>query len=228
MILKYGAYAHKLAEAAVKISRSSVNSDQGDYLGYKETWVIEGRLRGSTPSDLTTKIQALEAAYAVNGQDLVLYESDGVTPSAHQMVSDDTTVGTQVVTIEYPDGANAQYSTFRDYRITMEGEFVTLGSAGGAGGGYQYSETITYTSTGGPRFVIREQRFGPPIKQFVSEQTPVMAVQSGSTSRSDRYPDPPPPVFPSEEMLEQRRIQYGRAGGKYHCDWTYQFMATRL
>lgn len=61
--LRYGNFLHELSDAAVSIQRSSEFTDAGIAFATRNIWSIQGRLEGSSFSDMTSKIRALETAY---------------------------------------------------------------------------------------------------------------------------------------------------------------------
>lgn len=227
MILGYGNYRHDLAEVDCAISRSTIRSDQTQtQLGYRETWTINGRLKADTQALLTAKIQALETAYQTDGRDLVLFLPDGTTESAHKIVSSNTLYGTQVSGISYPDGRNAEYSTFRNYQIVVEAEILYFPNANST---FVFAESFSYTGTGGSRFVVREMRNGPPVTQQVSAQTPVSWTQVGSASSRTSFPAASPPIDPGSEQQERRQV--GRSTNTsegrttFTTSWSYSFLS---
>ena len=64
---------------------------------------MHGTLVGTSQSDLLAKIEALEAAYTTEGQDLVVLASDGET-TLRQLDSSASVAGTQIEPITYPGG----------------------------------------------------------------------------------------------------------------------------
>ncbi len=227
MILKYGSYAHQLAECSIAISKSKTYDANGAMSGLDETWTIDGRLEGVDRADLTTKITALEAAYSIDGQNLILFDSDGTTESAHKLISSQTIFGVQITELGYPDGKNAEYSTFRNYRIVAKAAFWLVIDGDGSGT-TSWQQSIDYTGTGGPKFVVRPIINGNPIKQQIYPTTPVMAVQSGSAVGRLTFPTPPVPIYGADEQVDQRKIRRSTdlKGGKptYTTTWTYQFL----
>lgn len=229
MYLKYGDYSHEIGEAAITITKSSVLDDYGRKVGYNERWAISGMLRGNTAADVTAAIQTLETAYGVNGRDLKLLNDDG-SETAHKLINADSASGVRIETLNYPTGAGAEYTTFRNYSITAFAEFAVLPGSG-SDGTILFTQTIVTRGTGGPRKVVLETRNGPPVVQYVSQRTPIFIAQSGTAIGYLSYPIPPQPIEPQWEDLEKREVTYEAPAVKstngsqseYRINWSYQF-----
>lgn len=233
MYLQFGSYTHAAYEARVTISREGLQNAAGDYYAYIERWDIEGQLLASDQSTLSTMIAALESAYSSGGYDLKLLLADGVTASQHQLLTANCNGGTKIVRpVSYPVGVGAEYSTFRSYAISVEGE---VGLQAGQNPIVEWRETLAFTGNGGPRFVVHECRNGPPIMEQVSQQTPVRVAQSGRAVGYSQYPFPPTPIWPGYEQRDQRQISLGSpelsGNGQnkhfqnYEIMWSYSFLA---
>jgi len=162
VFLRYGNYTHEAAEASIAIGRDQSFGDFGQAVSFTETWQITGRLHAKDRTLLTAEITALEMAYSANGFDIVLIDVDGVTESAHKMVSANANNGVRITNFNWVDSRNAEYSTFRNYTITVEAEF----DISGINPSFEsYQSSLSFTGNGGPRFVVRTALNGPPIRQ---------------------------------------------------------------
>lgn len=223
MILKYGSYAHPSGEVSIVVEKSAVESDTGIRTAFIEAWTITGWLHADSVAELTAAIAAMESAYSVNGYDLGLYEDDGTTLTAHAMDSSEARGGVRILSIRYPEGEGAEYTTFRKFEIRAEAEFAV-----GVAGLVSYEEAITLTG-GGPRFVFLETLAGPPQKQLVKQATTYKATQTGSAMGDSAYPIPPAPLWPAAEHVDRRSIsrqhpKIVRGGFKdYTVTWSYEF-----
>lgn len=243
MYLKYGNYTHEAGECAIVIQKESVLNADNNKVGWKEVWQISGMLRGTSASDLTTKIRAMESAYGVNGRDLKLLNDDG-SETAHKLISNQSRSGVMIASLNYPVGEGAEYTTFRNYQIIAECDISILeivDMVGGRGRGrnqqggitLSYNEVISSRGTGGPRIVVLETMGGPPVKQIVSNQTAVYKTQSGSATGVYGYPQVPPPMDPANEIADRRVIQQElpstvSPNGKesiYKVSWSYEFVS---
>lgn len=207
--VKYGSYTHDAGNVKLSISRKSARED----------WIIEGKLTG-TESELTTKINALIAAYSTNGSTLKLVSSSG-SDSAHVLV------GATIETIEWPDSTSPEYATCRTYRITAWGP-INGGENTLSPGEVTFQETLSIEG-GGARFVM-VATFDGPRKQEIDGVAPYRAVQSGFSKSQTGYPTPPSPLFASDEHVDQRRIekkgpprQVAGSTTVYEVSWTYVF-----
>lgn len=241
MYLKYGNYTHETGECAIVIQKESVLNAENNKVGWKEMWQISGMLRGADASELTSKIRALETAYGVNGRDLILLNDDG-SETAHKLISNQSLTGVMITRLDYPEGAGAEYTTFRNYRIIAECDISILEvfsqpglgkgkGRGGAGITLTYNEVISTRGSGGPRVVLLETIGGGVIKQVVSNETIQYRIQSGTATGMYGYPAVPPPLEPANEIADRRVIQKEiptsiSPHGKetiYKISWSYEF-----
>lgn len=233
MYLRYGSYTHALAEARVSINCEAMRNQAGVYYARKERWDIQGRLTGADAAALTTAIAALKAAYEIGGYDLTLLLPDGVTASDHQLLTASCKGGTKIaMPVSFPEGSGAEYSTFRNYSVAVEGEIPLLD---GQNPIVEWKETLAFVGTGGPRFVVIETRNGMPQMQQVSQRTPVRVVQSGRAVGYNQWPFPPRPIWPGYEDGPQRSPQLGspeltgegtsRGFHNYEISWSYSFIS---
>lgn len=224
MILKYGAYAHALGEATIVISTSALATPRGGKIGQRERWEIAGFLQAATQADLTRAIDALKAAYAIDGQELAIYLPDGVTRTSHVLGASRARV---VSGPSFPEGRGAEYSTYRSYQIVIEADMPTW-AAGAAP--LVWEESLSF-SGGGARFVYLTTLAGPPQRQRVAQATTFRVTQAGRAIGEVAYPAPSGPLWPAAEHIDQRRIErhsprQPRAGGgwtEYEIAWHYAF-----
>ena len=231
MFFKYGNYSHEAGEvAATALTKAAVYDSAGNLLGYSHTWQLKGRIHAASASALTAAIQAMEAAYAVQGQDAGFW-LDAATPSAHYMRSADMVGGVKVTKPpSYGDDAPGQYTTYRDYTIELSATTAPPEGSGGGGTATQWNETVTFYG-GGPVYTWLVCRDAPPQRQLTTMQTTWRASQSGeAVSSMGSYPMPPAPRWPSYCHTERTEIIYHavRMVGKlpqYRTTWKYEFEA---
>ena len=233
MILAYGSYRHALAETAVAIARETTFSPTRVPLTTRETWRIEGILQAASSAELTAAIDALTKAYARQGQDATLYLPDGITPSAHRLLSRDTLGGVRVVRPpSFPEGRGPEYSTFRSYAIELQADFAAAESDDAV----LISEEVLNFSGGGPRWVYLPTLTGLPIKQIVQQATPIRVTQTGRAVGFARYPEPAEPLWPEAWHQETSTIarHLPRRNGtqmtetEFEVQWNYQFEAVEM
>lgn len=221
MIVSYGSHAHPDNQCAVTIDRDVWRDTEGVRVGYTERWTLRGLIFGDgTVANLTSLIGTLEAAYAIDKQDLKLL--DGATATAHSLLNASCTGGTKVVSVRYPKGEGPEYATYREFEIVVEGKVrSTTGLT-------SYTETIGVVGTGGPEFVMRQPLQGQPIKQEVNTATPVQITQQGSALSDAGYPTPPACVMPASEHVMRRSVTHtlprydNGSYVDYGTQWSYQ------
>lgn len=224
MYLRYGPYTHAKNEPAVQIGKAALFSPRGYRQAVRETWRIVGVLHAADQPALTAAIAALRAAYNVNGLDLGLYLDDGTTPTDHFLSSAASLGGTRVSRLEFPTGSGAEYSTFRSYAITVEADFPDTSN-----NLLEFSETLSFEGTGGPRVVFLETLEGVPQQQIARQRTTYRARQEGRAVGQVSYPPVAAPIWPAAELADQRRLALRapqRAAGnltRFVAEWTYVF-----
>ncbi len=96
MYLRYGNYIHANNEVGFTISRDAKRSQGGTFYAYQEKWSCKGDLLNYASQEaISNAIEGITAAYSIDGQDLVFLLDDGVTPSAHQLISANCNGGTR-------------------------------------------------------------------------------------------------------------------------------------
>jgi hypothetical protein len=220
VIVTYGSHSHPDNQCAVTIDRDVWRDTEGVRIGYTERWTLRGLIFGDgTVADLTTKINTLQAAYAIDKQDLKLL--DGATATAHSLLNASCTGGTKVKAVRFPKGEGPEYATYREFEVIIEG------SVRSTSGVTSYTESITIEGTGGPEFVIRIPLQGQPIKQVINAATPMRVLQSGRSLSDAGYPTPPSPVLPAAEHVLQRSVTrilpryYNGSYVDYGVQWSY-------
>ena len=224
LYFKYGSYQHAAGDIVLSsIARSTEYSPRGDPQLSKLSWSLQGVIQGSSPSDLTSQLEALEAAYAKHGQHAGLYETGGVA-TVHQMPNAGALGGVRSSGVSYPQGDGIEYATMRSYAVTLDADYpfdgVTL---------LEFSETLSFVGTCGPRFVYLSTLNGPPEKQIVQKKTTQKVTQSGQALGYFNRPSPPPPLWPGDEHEDQRsisktspRVLFGRELD-HGIQWSYSF-----
>lgn len=228
MYLSYGSYTHPAGEVTVAIQRTPTFNEGGQLYGYKETWHIQGFLQAVDQRSLTTALNSLKAAYSQQAGDLVLHLDDG-TFTTHALLAVNCIGGTRVVGgPSFPDGKGAEYSTYRNYEITVEGDVPNVDANLMA-----FMEVVTFEGDGGPLTVILQTLTGQPQKQTTAQQTPFRATQQGSAIGHFAYPPIPLPIWPDAlihprvkptKKLPKRSGPIGRPTyTEWEVSWSYEF-----
>ncbi|MGQ0637324.1 MAG: hypothetical protein ACT4QC_22175 [Planctomycetaceae bacterium] len=224
MFFRYGSYTHDQNECAIAIGKRAIFSPRGIRQALRETWHVTGIKHAASQAELTAALAAMRAAYSVNGLDAGLYLDDGATLTDHALFSSATLGGVRVVALDFPEGAGAEYSTFRTYRLTLEADFPDT-----AVNLLEYDESLSFEGTGGPRRVFLDVLEGLPQEQIGTQRTTYRAVQEGRAVGYAAYPTPPPPVWPGAELFDRRRIvlrvpeRRGNQFARFTVEWHYAF-----
>lgn len=228
MYFQYGNYRHAAGEVEFKSQPpETVFSAAGIATGVRYRWELAGRLHGADAAALTAAIAALEAAYSVQGLDAGLYEDDG-TPTAHVLHTAACWGGVRIVQPPaYPVGTGGQYTTYRDYVIGIEATTQPITGPGL----FDWKESLGFAG-GGPVFVYKVPRRGPPQRQQVTEADTYKATQDGEAASALSYPTPASPQWPNDWHREGSNVTYHtpeRSGGqgqgsfRYRTSWHYVF-----
>ena len=101
MFFKYGSFTHD--ENRVDLSsfqRRTIFNGRGIAQFEEITMRVSGVVLAATQAALTTKIEALEAAYDADGKDAGLFQDDGAggitTVTPHKIINSQTATGTRV------------------------------------------------------------------------------------------------------------------------------------
>lgn len=224
MQVKYGSYPFNADDVAISHTKRAMRAETGLRTGIIDMWVLTFRLRGDTQAEITTAVNALYSAFAVDGKDLVLLDNDG-NNSAFITDSGSTTSGVRVKDIDFPNLANGQYSFYIDGVVSLEAETVTNQDAN-----LVYSDTLSISGNGGPKTVILETARGLPITQTTRQRTVVRGMQSGTAKALGAVPNKPLIMFPNLLINEgvQESITSGIEGGKivYTLNWSYPYQSS--
>jgi hypothetical protein len=239
VIFKYGNYAHDNCECGLRVAATAIMDGYRRRMGTIFEYTIVGvkivptqATPDQTKALLTTALQSLEAAYAVDNQNCGLYLPDGVTATAHVLTSANTFGGVKVIQpptyIEGPWTGQIEYLNRRSYSIVLRAE-VRTGT-----GVHSYRERLTIKGNGGPRWRYSPQEVGDPQKQTLQTATTFFYIQEGQAIGRQAYPTPPAPLFPTLEHGPLRELAYDspqdlNAAGNpemYPISWKYVQEAT--
>ena len=141
------------------------------------------------------------AAYSVNKKDLIFYDNDG-NRTAHYIYNRDTTDGVFITQPpSFPDGAGAEYSTWRNYTIVVE--FTTTAEGSNL---LAQAEAITYQGNGGPNWGWLVPLIGEPQQQTFTQRSLVTVTQRGRATGYKNYPTASNPIYPKYLLNPSRTI----------------------
>lgn len=232
MILVYGSYIHAANENWFRVEYHFKKSRLGYPQSLFTRWTIWGVITADSQSALTTALAALEAAYSVDGYNILVYLNDGTTLTQHYLLNSTTINGVQVTDFSYIDRdprhgqSGCEYVNKRTYRIVLQAESVD----DNAYGLLSWEEQVVGIGTGGPIFIQKPALTGPPQRQIIQQQSSFRAIQSGRAVGYLGYPAAiATPIWPGDEHVERRRIapatpDFGvRINTGYPISWHYEF-----
>lgn len=230
MLLKYGGYSYQLYGAGLTVQKQAEQNEAGEPVRTVSAINVMTRLLNNaanpTRATMDAMIRAFEAAHARSGQDLILYQSDGSTETAHAWRSRNCIGGVRVVGgPSYPEYQGAEGINYRTIQVQFEA-ITPLTDARSAL--RSFTETITI-SGGGPMFGHLVPKRGRPIKQLLSEFSVCRATQRGSAIGLYQYPFPTAPIWPDAlknppgefSYTSARRI--GTDGTDWAVSWAYEY-----
>jgi hypothetical protein len=200
---------------------------------YLHRLTVDGVLSADGQVALTILENNLRAALAIPYQDLILFTDSGL-PSATKLINATSLSGVRIVAGPVFDNrrGGAEYSTLRSFTFVAEAEY--LGRATDAAALLAFTETVSVTGTGGPVTRFRPAVNAPPVKQIVYPSSTIKATQAGSAVGHLFAPDPPLPLWPDDELLDQRSLTQtspqalGLQLAGYAITWAYTFEAVGL
>ncbi|HWB08398.1 MAG TPA: hypothetical protein VG826_04210 [Pirellulales bacterium] len=198
-----------------------------------ETWSITGMLTSQVGlTDINAQIAALMAAYAIHGQDLILYLPDG-TPSASQLLSANSLGGTRVVQApSFPGGKPAERVGFASYTAKVAAEIPVIEGHTLV----DYHESLKFRG-GVPVIGWLEPVVGLPVQQLWKQLSTFKVTQEGHATGYDWQPligfDVGIPIWPAAllpdkteldtEAPDRQGIAEFAAYKNFKVSWHYEF-----
>ncbi len=215
--LKIGDYSFPTETTMVPIAVTAEDDPRGTRIRTREVWRIRTLLQESPGSEanIKTKTAALVAALD-NAATATLYQTDGVTSTAHSL-SD-----IKVLAWRFPEPTGPELFSRRTVEVDIEA-FATIGSTRVTA----FQETYAY-SGGGARYTVVGTIEGPPQHFKTQDLSPYYCTQSGSAEvRATPY-YAPSARFPAALLQDNPQISYTPrrvAGGelRYITRWTYSY-----
>ena len=227
MIAQYGTYAHTANEVSISIAGKAIESELGVVYAHATSISISGRVHGDTVADITTALATLEAAYKLQARDFTLFDADGTTATQHRILTANTMGGTRATAnVSYPSSAGAEYTTYRNYAATIEGDVVvdTLDRI------LKWDEEISTEGLGGPEYVYLPTLTGVWPRQRVTDTSTILISQSGSAVGLRTWPNFPaaviadPGALRGKPRLNRRTPRYrNNERWEFPISWSYNF-----
>ena len=236
MIVRYGNYQHAINTTGLTISQEVLEDEAQVPRSIVTTLNLEGRLRNALPSanptGLDFKILEMQRAYSVAGQDFGLFNDDG-SPTVHVWRNADTIGGIRPKMMAFPKYQGGEYCTYRSFTISL-----TLTQRPLIYPRYSsFTETIDIQG-GGWVADVKEVNFGRGVRQRLRTHEKCTATQSGKAVGRFTYPDVPPPIWPTELVRPEPKInKVARPVGsrsatgrvvleELEISWVWEFVST--
>ncbi len=232
MILALGSYRYQPFGAGIIIQRQTEFNESDEPFQTRSQINVMTRLlntaRNPTRDTMNALVEAFEAAHdpADTSKDLVLYQPDGTTETAHAWYADDCIGGVRIVGgPSYPEYAGAEGINYRTIQVQFEAIKQLLDEQNAL---RDFTETIT-VSGGGPVFGHLQPKRGRAIKQELSEFSVCRATQRGSAVGIYQYPFPPDPIWPDAMVNPPGEVTYSsaRRSGEdltdFMVSWSYEY-----
>lgn len=182
---------------------------------------VRGEILANGQTSINTRVGQILSALALEGGEVVFLKDDG--SDTHIKLPAAGARGIRIVenSLTMEEG-KAHFATALPFAMAFEAEYAIAD-----GDPYvSYQETITKIGNGGPRTIIQELDYGPPVEQVVATHTPVTIVQQGVAVGASGYPTFPVPLFGSDAPDESRSYETpeisGYAATNFAIRWSYR------
>lgn len=228
MYLRIGAYTRPFLEANVEPNFQNFFDGQRRLYKTGVTFQIDGKIvlqTGASEAAMTREINALKAAIVQTNPDVVLLNSDNVTPSHFALYARQCIVGPQVTSWSFPSNSGRLYHTSCPYSLTVYAEMP----AGNGNPILDFSETVDDAGTGGYERVFVGGAINPPEEQIGQQYSTYRYVQAGSAMGLYGYPQVPPPIWPFALKRPRPRITrsspeiMGATLQNFRINWSYEY-----
>jgi hypothetical protein len=234
----YGNYTHEAGEVYPRLIEAvPVLSDRGRRWATDFRLTVEGQFCADprtplTPATINSKITALDAAYQLDYKDFgfLMKSGDSWVPTAHYMRNDSdfNLSGNKVLRRSWVHREPTEFANTRTYNVTVGARFRESYSSL-----VEFKEMFEFRGNGGPEWVMRETWQGAPVRDNLTERTPVHVIQSGFKVTLDPFPLPNPPwFFDNAKGTRQSIIRFSptshgsnlpNRNTHYGVRWTYHF-----
>ena len=206
---EYGTFKHPAGEVYPRrIELIPMKSPQGYRWASRYRFAIGGNFCQDvgtplTPSTVSTKIAALEAAYVNDYQDFGFRFVDGDVKTPHYIETNAAAnlSGNRIVSATWDYQSAAEFANTRTFEIELEA--IILQSYSNI---LEFHETVSEFGDGGTEWTYRPRWSGYPVRENIHQYTPVKLVQKGHIVGLLSHPMPPAPWWPSDEHGPDRII----------------------
>jgi hypothetical protein len=225
MQLKWGSYGFEANTSLIATRREVLWNAGGQAYADRRSFDVQGVLTASGQAALSIATAELEAALLVQNAALILYQDDGVTPSATFLLPTGSTTGVRVTRgPNFESTQGPEYATERKFTCTFEAEYALTSNRLTL---LEFTESITF-SGGGPLYSCVPALQGPPIRFRLYDQTPYRAIQKGSATGYLDYPVIPGPIWPAAlkqapEITPTGPKRQGQAHTGFVTSWVYEY-----
>lgn len=205
----YGSFVHPSCECYPKrLLFNALHSDRGVRWGANLRLEVGGDLVSSTataltPATLQTRIAALDAAYTNDYQDAGFKLDNVWTPHSMLNSDDDNLSGNRILYRSWDNVLPTEMANTRSFSVAIEAIYRQSYSEV-----LHFSETTSKIGTGGPMWRLYPTWTGVPVKEEITDQTPVIHRTSGKIVALSGFLSPPAPYWPDEEQQWRRTITY--------------------
>jgi hypothetical protein len=225
-----GAYKHGRNEASITYTNRRLYSEwRGYHYAQEVVMTVQGELSCNHPTlSISQQLDALIAAYSVDGKDLVLY-TDANVATQHKITSSMGTIidGPRVTKFDFPVGDFGEYVSHRTYFIEVYAQYRYYDTNDPWPGIVRYQESIRYIGNGGPAVVLVPDQSGNEIQRQLWPSTPITMLQSGESIGQGGYALPLPAVEPlylrnDKAITTYSSPTFGSRGTKmYGMEWVF-------
>jgi hypothetical protein len=209
LVFKYGGYSHPPGEVYPQaIEVRPVVSERGIRWATDVRYQIAGSFCQTlsnplTPALVNSRIGGLINAYTHDYQDFGFYLPDG-SETMHMIRNDDefNISGNKVLSRSWLYQTPTEFANTRSFSISLGARYLESYSSI-----LFFSERIGLRGTGGPSWQYKTRWTGPPIREQVTERTPVIITQTGVVVGTTGVVQAPAPWWPADEMQEHRYIE---------------------
>lgn len=230
-MVRYGSFEFLPNECNLaRVERNNIFSPRERRLIGINRHTLEIVVKKDTAAELTTRIDAIYAAFNTNYQDYGLYTDDaGTILSSHALANSDSLSGVRVVNgPKFKDSDGAEYANKRTIIITLEATYDQSDSDL-----VSWKENLDFTGTTAEDVIVMPG-FPAPVAFPMGNVTPQRIIQTGEAVGFVAPVAPPGPIFTTGVYLPARNQEWGYGSGQnqgndfyrfFHSHWRYEMIS---